>query len=230
MTREPGLQPFTTGVWLDQQPVRILGTKLASTMTVIRLADGSLLVHSPVALTPERRVAVEALGPVRHLYAPNLFHHMWLGEWSAAFPDARVHAPAELRTKRPELRIDRVHGEAAEPAFSEVIDEVQIGGCRLGESVLFIRPARALVVADLVHNIGRPEDSWTKLYTRTMGFYDRFALSRVLRWTAFSDRAAARKSLDQVLVLPFEGLVVGHGSPLPARGREAFAAAYTWLA
>ncbi|QRN95428.1 hypothetical protein JRI60_41225 [Archangium violaceum] len=39
-----------------------LGMQLTSTMTVIRLGDGSLLLHSPVAMTPERRAAVEALG------------------------------------------------------------------------------------------------------------------------------------------------------------------------
>jgi hypothetical protein len=230
MKHESGLAPFATGLWLDQEPVRIVGTRLASTMTVVRLGDGSLLVHSPVPLTPARRAAVEALGSIKHLYAPNLFHHMWLAEWSAAFPDARVHAPAGLRKKRPDLRIDRVHGAGLEPAFSGFIDEVQVGGFRLDETVLFVRSARTLIVTDLVHNVGRPEHSWTKLYTQSMGFYDRVALSRALRWTSFSDRAAARKSLDELLALPFERLVVGHGTPLADGAREALAAAYAWLA
>ena len=50
------------------------------------------LVYSPVALTAERRSAVESLGRVAHVYAPNLYHHRWVGEWAAAFPSARVHA------------------------------------------------------------------------------------------------------------------------------------------
>jgi hypothetical protein len=86
-----------------------------------------------------------------------------------------------------------------------------------------------VVVADLVHNIGRPQHRWTEIYTRTMGFYDRVALSRMIRWAAFTDRVAARRSLEELLAYPFDRLVVGHGTPLAAGGREALAAAYTWL-
>lgn len=214
---------------MDAAPVRFLGMRLTATMTVLRLRNGSLLLHSPVAMTPGRRAAVEALGPVAHLYSPNLYHHLRIGDWSAAFPSARLHAPPGLSRKRPDLRIDRVHGAAAEPAFAGVVDELRIEGFRLEESVLFYRPARTLVVADLVHNIGRPRHLWTQVYTRTMGFYDRVALSRMIRWTAFSDRAAARRSLDELLALPFERLIVGHGAPIATGGREGIAAAYGWL-
>jgi hypothetical protein len=166
---------------------------------------------------------------VAHLYAPNLYHHFWIGEWAAAFPSARLHAPVGLAKKRRDLRIDRAHNSAPEPAFAGVVDELRIDGFRLEESVLVYRPARALVVADLVHNIGRPQHRWTKFYSRTMGFYDRVAVSRMIRWAAFSDRTAARRSLDEVLARPFDRLIVGHGAPLAAGGREALAAAYTWL-
>jgi hypothetical protein len=209
--------------------VRIVGMRLTSTMTVVRLSDGSLLLHSPIAMTPERRAAVEALGRVAHLYAPNTFHHLQIGLWAAAFPSARVHAPKGLADKRPDLRIDRVHGAAVEHAFAGEVDELPIDGFRLEESAILLRAARTLVVADLVHNVGRPEQRWAKLYTRAMGFYDRVALSRIIRWTAFSDRAAARRSLDELLKLPFERLIVGHGTPLVTGAREAIATAYEWL-
>lgn len=223
------LTPFAEGVWTDSEPVGFLGMQLTATMTVLQLADGSLLLHSPITMTSERLAAVDALGPVAHLYAPNLFHHLRVGEWAARFPSARVHAPAGLARKRPDLRIDRAHRAAPEPAFAEVVDEVHIDGFRLEESALFYRPARVLVVADLVHNVGRPAHPWTKLYTRTMGFFDRVALSRVIRWTAVSDRAALRRSLDELLALPFDRVILGHGAPLGAGAREALQAAYSWL-
>lgn len=223
------MTPLTDGVWLASDPVRIVGMPLSATMALLRLGDGSLVAYSPVALTAERRAAVDALGRVAHVYVPSLYHSRWAGEWAAAFPAARVHAPARLADKRRQLRVDRRHGDGPEPAFAGVVDELHIDGCRLDETVLFHRPARTLVVADLVHNIGRPAGAWTRLYCRAMGFYDRVALSRMLRWAAFSDRAAARQSVDAVLALPFERLVVGHGAPLTAGAREALAAAYAWL-
>jgi hypothetical protein len=229
MVADGPLTPFADGVWVDSAPVRFLGMRLTATMAVLRLSDNSLLLYSPLAMTAERRAAIETLGSVAHLYAPNLYHHLWIGEWSAAFPSARLHAPAPLAKKRRDLRIDRAHGAAPEPAFEGVVDELAIEGFRLEESVLLYRPARTLVVADLVHNVGRPQHRWTKLYTRSMGFYDRVALSRLLRWTSFSDRTAARRSIDELLALRFDRLIVGHGAPLAAGGREALAQAYTWL-
>jgi len=224
-----GLLPFAPGVWIATQPVRFLGLQLTATMTVLRLIDNSLLLYSPVAMTPSRRTDIETHGPIAHLYAPNLYHHLWIGEWATALPSARLHAPQRLASKRSDLRIDRVQGAGAEREFAGVIDEFRIEGFRLEETVLFHRPSRTLVVADLVHNVGRPDRPWTRFYTRTMGFYDRVGLSRMLRWTAFSDRAAARRSLDQLLALPFDNLIVAHGKPLTAGAREALAAAYSWL-
>jgi hypothetical protein len=223
------LTPFGEGVWLGTDPIRFLGLRLTAAMAVLRLGDGSLLVYAPVALTPERRSAVDSLGRVAHLYAPSLYHHRWVGEWSAAHPSARLHAPSGLARKRRDLRVDRVPGASPEPAFADAVDELHIGGFRLDETVLFHRALRTLVVADLVHNVGRPEHGFTRRYTRAMGFYDRVALSRALRWTAFFDGAAARRDVDRVLACPFERLVVGHGAPLEVGARETLSGAYRWL-
>jgi hypothetical protein len=62
-----------------------------------------------------------------------------------------------------------------------------------------------------------------------MGFYDRVALSRLLRWTSFDDRAAARKSVDALLAHAYEGLIVGHGAPIASNAREVLAGATAWL-
>jgi hypothetical protein len=222
------LVPLAEGVFCDSEPVRVLGMRLTATMTVLTLDRGGLLLHSPVPLTPERRAAVTALGRVEHLYAPNTFHHLWIGEWSRAFPKARVHAPPGLVKQRPDLRIGRVHG-GGEPIPSELIEEVPIRGFALEESVLVYRPARVAVLADLVHNVGRPTHTWTKLYTRAMGFYDRVALSRAIRWTAFTDRSEARRSVDRLLAQNFEHLIVGHGAPITSAAREVLAQALDFL-
>jgi hypothetical protein len=60
-TESPALVEAAEGLWLTTGPVRILGMPLTTTMTVLRLAGGGLLLHSPVAMTEERRGAVAAL-------------------------------------------------------------------------------------------------------------------------------------------------------------------------
>jgi hypothetical protein len=221
--------PLFDGIWIEIGPANILGMRLTTTMTVLRLGDNSLLVHSPLVLTAERRTAVDALGVVRHLYAPSTYHERHIGDWAAAYPTARLHAPTGLIRERPDLRIDRVIGALVEPAFAEVVEELTIDGFRLEETVLIYHPTRTLIVADLVHNVGRPRDWWTKFYTKLMGFYDRVAISRMLRWLAFSDRAAARRSIDELLTHSFGRLIVGHGTPLTSGAREAITDAFAWL-
>lgn len=227
--REQPLLNFADGIWLDTEPVRIVGMPLTVTMTVLQLPDSTLLIYSPVAMTPQRRAAVEALGRVTHLYAPNLFHHRWIGAWAAAFPSAWVYGPAGLSQKCPDLRIDRLHGETQKETFSGVLEELPIEGFRLRETALLYRPAQALLVADLVQNIGRPTHPWTVTYTRLMGFYDQVALSRALRWTAFDDRRSARRSIDAILAQPFDRLIVGHGDPISSNAKSALSSAFGWL-
>jgi hypothetical protein len=223
------LTPFVDGVWLASEPVRIVGMKLTSTMAVVQLPGSRVLLYSPVPMTKERRAVIETLGTVAHVYAPNTFHHMWASEWASAFPDACVHGPEALRTKRPDLRIDRLHDRDAIGELGATFDEVHIDGFRLEESVLVHRPSKSLLVADLVHNVGRPIGWWSVTYSKAMGFYDRVAISRMLRLAAFNDRAAAKQSLERVLSTSFDRLVVGHGTPLDGSAGEKVRGAYEWL-
>ena len=223
------LTPFADGVWVGVAPAKIVGMPLTTTMTVLRLKDGTLLLHSPTARTPDRLAAVRALGTVTHLYAPSLTHQRRIGEWAETFPDAMLHAPQGLVQKRPDLRIDRIHGEPLPPEMDGVVREFPIAGFRLEETVLLYEPARAMIVADLVHNIGRPPHRWTKIYAGLTGFYGRIAMSKVIRWTAISNRQAMRGSLDRVLAEDFDALIIGHGSHLHAGGKEALRDAYSWM-
>jgi hypothetical protein len=229
----PVLTERAPGIWTAEDPVRIAGMPLHATMTVVEIGDGRLLLFSPVEMTPERRAAIDRLGEVAHLYAPNTYHHVWMGPWAQVYTRAVVHAPRALRSKREDLRIDREHDCDPIASFASdlapTIDEVHVDGFRLEESVLVHRPSGTLLVADLVHNIGRSPELWTRIYAGTRGFYGRIAISGALRWLAFRDRVAARASIDRILESPFDRIVVGHGNPVDSGGRAALVAAYRWL-
>lgn len=224
----PVLEPIADGVWTSTVEVPLLKVmRIPAAMTVLALPGDELLLHSPVPLTPERKAEVDALGRVTHLYSPNSFHHLSLGFWSAACPHAKVHGSRALAKKRPELRIDRFQ-DAPEPAFHNVLDEVRIDGFLLEEAVLLHRASKTLVVADLVHHM-TPTHRLTRWYASMAGFNGGVALSAVIRKTSFPDEAAARKSIDAVLALDFERIVVGHGSVITQNPKEQLARAYDWL-
>ena len=68
------------GLWTVAAPLKALGLAIGTRMTIVRLANGELWLHSPIRPTAEIREAIDALGPVRYIVAPNLFHHMFAGE------------------------------------------------------------------------------------------------------------------------------------------------------
>jgi hypothetical protein len=64
------LHEVAPGLWVVERPQRFAGAELGARMTVIRLADGGLFVHSPVALDPALSRELTALGEVRCVIAP----------------------------------------------------------------------------------------------------------------------------------------------------------------
>ena len=79
-TPDPTFTPppiaIADGLWaLERRVVVVLGLTLPCRSTLIRLKSGGLVVHSPPPLDDVARTALDTLGPVRAIIAPNSFHH-----------------------------------------------------------------------------------------------------------------------------------------------------------
>ena len=70
--------------------------------------------------------SIDALGPVRYLVSPNALHHLFLAEWKAAYPAARLYASPRLRRKRKDLAFEATLAEAPEPEWAADIDQVVV--------------------------------------------------------------------------------------------------------
>ncbi|KAL8393385.1 hypothetical protein RB595_003235 [Gaeumannomyces hyphopodioides] len=69
--------------------------------TVVRLTSGALAVFSPVALTPEVRAKLAAMGgELRYIVALDIEHHIFISQWAREFPGARIVGPEGLPEKR----------------------------------------------------------------------------------------------------------------------------------
>jgi len=68
-------------------------------MTVVRLSNGDLFLHSPTRFERKLADALALLGPVRHLVSPNQFHYAHIGEWLEAFPEAVAWASPGVRQR-----------------------------------------------------------------------------------------------------------------------------------
>jgi hypothetical protein len=67
---------------------RALSVKLplpfTTRMTVVRLSNGELFLHSPIQFDVRLANELLGLGAVRHLVSPNQFHYAHIGEWAKA--------------------------------------------------------------------------------------------------------------------------------------------------
>jgi len=58
-------------IWSAQQSLHFGPIKIQTRMTVIRLRDGALWVHSPIEPTPGLLAELSSQGEVRYVLAPN---------------------------------------------------------------------------------------------------------------------------------------------------------------
>src|SRR5215212_10810459 len=78
---------------------------------------------------------LEGLGQVRFVVCPNLGHHMFAGEYFAAYPDAGFYAAPGLPEKRSDLPFNGVLGDAPEPGWAKDLEQVVFRGNRMVREV-----------------------------------------------------------------------------------------------
>ena len=93
-------------MWVAQAPLRFYGIPFGTRMTVVRLRNGALWLHSPIGIDAALERALRELGEVRFVVSPNKLHHLYLADAQAAFPEAELYAPPGLSRKRPKLRFE----------------------------------------------------------------------------------------------------------------------------
>ena len=142
------LKPFADGIWIvDDGPLHGI---IPLRMTVIRLPNGEMLLHSPTQYSPELAAQIEAIGSVGHLVAPNSVHWMFMAGWQAAHPAATSWAAPGLRRRRAVrksgLRLDHDLSDEPPPQWGGAIRLVVVpGGFGFREVAVFHQPSRTLV-------------------------------------------------------------------------------------
>jgi hypothetical protein len=230
----PLLAPLADGLWSTEHDLFMPGgLHFRGRMLVVRLADGGLLLHSPVPVDDALAAALAELGPVRVLVAPNNLHHLHLGPVQARYPDAVTWAAPGLGAKRPELTIDHVLGVGTPPWASELEPHFIAGIPWMDETVFFHRPTGTLVVTDLFFHIHGAElaNLRSRFFFWIYGVLDRPRQSPIVRLQA-KDRAAAGRSAQALLGLPVQRLVPAHGRVVEDRAaavlREVLATQLSW--
>ena len=226
------LKEFGPSLYVVEGPtVSFFGFPYPTRMAVVRLSDGDLWVWSPVALTDALADSVEAIGPVRYIVSPNKLHHLFLGEWAARWPDARLYAPPGLARKKPEIHFDADLGDAPDPAWAADIDQVIFRGSLAVEEVVFFhRASSTAIVCDLIQRFS-PEKmtGWKGKLMQLDGMVGEQG-STPREWRAsFLHRGPARAARQKVLDWNPERLLIAHGECAQSGATEIVSKALDWI-
>jgi short-subunit dehydrogenase len=151
------MRKIAQDVWIVEDTAKVTGgLTLPIRMTVIRLPDGALLLHSPVEYSTRLSDELQQLGPIKYLVAPNVAHWMFLRSWQKALPQVVTFAVQGLSTRRQlresNVRIDKELIDRPPPEWQDAIEMVVLSAPLYAEAALFHRLSRTLVLTDVVQN------------------------------------------------------------------------------
>ncbi len=227
------LRQLADSLWIMDGPdIMFAGAAMHTRMTIVRLRDGGLWLHSPIELNTESRQVVENLGgDVRILIAPNKFHHLFIQPWRDAYPRASVWAEPELQKKVTHLADAQTLTDETPEVYRQDIDQLIFRGNRLfQEAVFFHRASRTLILTDLMINL--PLDGvgfLPGLFLRFEGVvFPDGGIPRLFRWLT-TDRAAARDCYERIRLWNPQRITLCHGALFEEDVPQKLAEEFAWL-
>lgn len=234
------LKPLAANIWIVDGPVvgmKWLWTRIpfSTRMTIVRLASGDLWVHSPTELSGALMDEVNALGPVRHIVAPNRIHYVWVRDWQEAYPEAMTYAAPRVaeEAKATGAVFDVMLDGAPVEAWGGEIEYVLAPGDYLVEADFIHKPSSTLILTDLIENFERSKihggKFWRFIY-RMAGVLDpQGSMPRDLRVTFRKHHAEMKRAVETMIGWRPERIVVAHGRCYESHAVPELVRAFSWL-
>ncbi|KAF1970850.1 hypothetical protein BU23DRAFT_590963 [Bimuria novae-zelandiae CBS 107.79] len=223
--------------------------KIGGRGTIVRLQNGSLAVFSPVALTEDVKQKVAELGEVKYIAALDIEHHIFLGPWHAAYPNAAVMGPEGLPEKRKKQNNEPVPFAhvfsksnpvtSIDADFDREFDYEFVPAHANKELVFIHKPTRTLIEADFLFNYPSIEqysktndNPQSGLLTKLFGYFTKTQGTAQKRfvWYAMSasDRAGFARSASKINEWDFDRIIPCHGDVIESGGKGIYQRIMEW--
>lgn len=230
-------KPFGEAIWIVDGPeIRMdygpASIPFPTRMTLVRLGDGRLWVHSPIAPDAALFDAVDALGEVAWLIAPNSLHYWFVADWQQRYPQARTAAVPGLAEKaKRSFRVDAVLDGGGVPWPREAVDAALVPGTSVTEAVFFHRVSRTAILTDLIENfeprrVVNPIYRWLVRLSGAAAPHGKAPID--LRLTFWPKRRAVRVAVRAILDWDCRRVVMAHGLPYAENGSDELRRALRW--
>jgi hypothetical protein len=192
-------------------PWRVLGIDFRRNVTLLRLTDGRVVVHSTAPFAEKDLAAIRGFGEPAWLVDATLMHDTFAKEGRAALPQLPYLAPAGF------AEVSGISTGPLSPGPPEWVGEIEViklEGTSKNEHALFHRRSRTLIVADLFFSMPPETRGWPRFFARHFMRLPRlFGISAFFR-LVIKDRQAFESSVNRLLELDFQNLVVAHWEPV----------------
>lgn len=234
------LKAVAPDLWVVDGPLirfgpRPMSMPFPTRMTVIRLGEGDLFIHSPTPLSPQLAEELEReAGLPRWIIGPNRLHYWWIPDWHSAFPRAEVYLAPRIREQsagRIDLAAQQLDRQDGYPWDGE-ITTLPITGNFMTEVVFFHHRTRTLVLTDLIENFEpeRISSSLMQWLTRIGGVRDPDGgMPRDMRFSFRQHKAALRAAIERMIAWNPERIILAHGRWYTRAGTRELRRAFRWL-
>ena len=226
------MEKLANEIWVvDGKTVNFFFLPFTTRMTVIKLANGDLWVHSPIYLSDALKNQIDRLGPVKHLIAPNHLHHLFLPQWITAYPDAKTYGTDEVIKKCRDIHFHASLNQGGNAWNSEVEQELFSGSPLMEECVFYHRLSKTLIVTDLVENFsGQDFNYWQRFVAKGAGILaPNGKMPLDWRLSFMFSKQEARKHLNKLLSWKPNILVMAHGEIVLDNADKFLQRSFKWL-
>ena len=214
-------------IFIDEIPLKFFGMQLGTRMTVLRLKNNKLFLHSPTKLHPKLIKELNNIGEVAFVVSPNKLHHLYIDLYLKQYPNAMFYAAPGLEKKRKDINFNGILHDKPNKAWSDELDQMIFKGCAFMEEVFFFhKSTKTLLVTDFIQSMHEHHNFIERFVGRIGGVYNNPSPPRDLRLMLYLDKKNTRKSIQRVNQWDFDKIIIAHGNLITKNAKEIFNSAF----
>ena len=203
------IEKLTENVWRVEGALPQLSMRRV--MTVARMADGRLVIHSAIALDEASMQAIEAWGTPGFLLIPHSRHRMDAPRYKARYPDIRVLATRGVVEKARE--VVTVDGTYEDFPGDDTVRLEMLRGVKDSEGAMIVRSADGVTVVlnEVVFDLRPRRDLLSRVMMRMLRLGPGPRVTPVVRIELVRGPRELRADLERLAATPgLQRLIVSH--------------------
>jgi len=227
------IRQLDANLWIFSTPfLRFNLVPFGGRSTAIKLQSGGVWILASTPLNEVTKAKLTELGSIEYIVAPDVEHHLFLKDYKAAYPEAKlIGVKDHVQKYEGRLKFDGAYGADAEGTkygYEDEIEAVYFPAHQNKDVAFFHKESQTLIEADLLFNLPAKEQhsksGFNLLSSLSLTPYGGFH-KRIAKGLS-TDDASFKKSATAVAQWDFKRIIPCHGDVIETDGNKAWREAY----